>query len=193
MGGVLAMPLPGSAQPPLTAGGIRELTRRASREAHGDPTALILALDRHVRDTWGDFDSFPLSLVRDERLLVTLTPPYLDYRRSLMDMLRTARPPDQAVWTGTVNLSVSPRRLDAPDIHAVVLTRNDQAVAPLTSTLRPMAFSDATGASRSIHAGDVRFPPSAFTPGAAVAVRLLADPDPPLVYTFEDAQLRALR
>src|SRR5262245_32116762 len=66
---------------------VRELVRQAAREAKGDPTETVLRLDRRVRDRWGDFESFPLSIVRNDDLLVTLTAPYLSFRNSLVDML----------------------------------------------------------------------------------------------------------
>lgn len=169
------------------------MARQASREAHGDATTLVMALDRRVREAWGDFETFPLSIVRDEQLLVTLTPPYLGYRRSLIDMLRTKRPIDQAVWTGTVELAISARRLDAPDIQSIELTRNGQPVAPLKSTLRPMTFSDGSGASRAIHSGEVLFEPAAFAPGGTVTLTFDCAGRPPIVHTFEAAQLSTLR
>jgi hypothetical protein len=188
-----AIPPPATAQPQITGTRIRDLARQASREAHGDATDLVMALDRRVRETWGDFESFPLSIVRDEQMLVTLTPPYLGYRRSLMDMLRTGRPIEQAVWTGTVEVAIGPRRLDAPDIESVELTRDARPIAPVQSTLRPMTFSDASGTSRAIHSGEILFDPSAFAPGAVVTLTLHCAGAPAIVHTFDAAQLSALR
>jgi hypothetical protein len=189
---IASPPAPAAAQPQLTGDRVREMTRQASREAHGDATTVVMALDRRVRETWGDFETFPLSIVRDEQLLITLTPPYLSYRRSLIDMLRTKRPVAQAVWTGTVEVAVSARRLDAPDVQSVVLTRNGQPVAPVKSTLRPMTFSDGSGASRAIHSGDVLFEPAAFAPGATVTLTFDCAGRPPIVHTLESAQLSTL-
>ena len=188
-----AVPFLATAQPQLTGARVRDLARQASRGAHGDAPALVLALDQRVRETWADFESFPLSLVRDERMLVTLTPPYLGYRRSLMDMLRTGRPIEQAVWTGTIEVAIGPRRLDAPDIESVELTRDARKIAPVKSTLRPMTFSDASGTSRAIHSGEILFDPSAFAPGAVVTLTLHCVGAPAIVHTFDASQLSALR
>jgi len=188
-----AIPSQATAQPQLASARIREMARQASREAHGDTTELVMALDRRVRETWGDFESFPLSIVRDESMLVTLTPPYLGYRRSLIDMLRTGRPIEQAVWTGTVEVAIGPRRLDAPDIESVELTRDARPIAPVKSTLRPMTFSDASGTSRAIHSGEILFDPSAFAPGAVVTLTLHCAGAPAIVHTFDASQLSALR
>jgi hypothetical protein len=38
---------------------------------------MLLALDRRFRARWGDFESFPVSIVRREDLTITLSTPYL--------------------------------------------------------------------------------------------------------------------
>ncbi|HUR33830.1 MAG TPA: hypothetical protein VM032_08540 [Vicinamibacterales bacterium] len=172
---------------------IRAMARQAAGESAGDPTGLVLALDRQVREAWGDFDTFPLSIVRDEALLVTVTAPYLAFRRSVVDLLRTGRAVDRAVWTGTVDVEVAPRRLGAPDIEAVELTRAGRRVAPFRVALRPMTFSNGSGGEGIIHAGTVHFAPSAFLPGAPVVLSLRPKEHEPVDYTFSDAELDALR
>jgi hypothetical protein len=90
-------------------------------------------------------------------------------------------------------LAVTPRRLDAPDIQSVVLTRDRRPIDPVKSTLRPMTFSDAAGGSRAIHSGELLWDPSAFVPGAAVVLTLEFVGVPPLVHTFDTAELSTLR
>src|SRR6476646_7636955 len=70
---------------------VRDFVRQAAREAKNNPTETILDLDRRVRDRWGDFESFPLSILRNEDVLVAVTAPYLSFRNSLVDMLRSGR------------------------------------------------------------------------------------------------------
>lgn len=178
---------------PLTEARVRALARQASRESRGDPTELVLALDRRVRAQWGDFESFPLSVVRNDDLLVTVSAPYMSFRRSLVDVLRSGRPIEQAVWTSTVVIEISPRRLGAPDLASVILSRDGQTVTPVRSTLRPMTFSNGAGEEGMIHAGEVQFAPSAFLPGAPVLLTLAPTGSPSIVYTFDDAELATLR
>jgi hypothetical protein len=183
----------GQAPAELTETRVRALTRQAVREAGRDPTTIVLALDRLVRQQWGDFESFPISIVRNEDMLVTVTAPYAAFRRSVIDGLRTNRPVERAVWTATVDVEVSPRRLGAPDIQSVVLSRGGAAIAPVETRLRPMTFSNGSGAQGVLHAGDVRFSPSAFAPGAEVVLTLTPAQGEPLVYRFSDSELRTLR
>jgi hypothetical protein len=179
--------------PAMTESRVRAFAREALREAKSDQTSMVLALDRRIRERWGDFESFPISLVRSEMLLVTVTAPYLSFRRSLVDILRTGRSIDQAVWTGAVVVDIAPRRLDAPDIESVALSRGGLAVTPLKATLRPMTFSDGNGQQTALHAGEVHFPPAAFAPGATVTITLACRGRDPIVYAFDDEELSTLR
>jgi hypothetical protein len=172
---------------------VRELARQAARDRRGASTDLVLELDRRVRSRWGDFESFPLSIVEGEDLLVTLVAPYLSYRNSLVDMLRSGRPIDQAVWTSMVVVEIAPRRLSAADIESVVLSRDGQTIASLKNAVRPMSFSNGTGEERMIHAGEVGFAPSAFSPGAHVVLTLTPHDGPAIVYVFNDDELTTLR
>lgn len=178
---------------PVTEARVRALAKRAQADAKADATALVLALDRQVRDTWGEFESFPISVVRREDLLVTLSSPYMSYRRALVDALRTKRPIDGLAWVGTAVLSVSPARLSSPDVERVVLMRNGREIPPLKDGLRPMTFSNGSGEQGTLHAGDIHWPMSAFAPGAAVAVTLHGRSGNPLVYDFSDAELTTLK
>ena len=178
---------------PVSEARVRALAQQAQRESKGDPTELVLALDRHVRDTWGEFESFPISIVRREELLVTLSTPYMAYRRSVVDVLRTKRPIDQAVWVDTAVLTISPARLGAPDIESVALTRDGREVAPLKNALRPMTFADGTGNQSVLHAGELHFAPSAFAPRARVVLALRPREGAAIEYVFNEEQLRTLK
>ena len=169
------------------------MARQAARDRRGAPTDLVLELDKRVRARWGDFESFPLSIVMDEDLLVTVVAPYMSYRNSLVDMLRSGRPIDQAVWTSMVVVEIAPRRLDAVDIESVVLSRDGHTIAPLKNAVRPMSFSSGAGEERMIHAGDVGFAPSAFSPGAHVVLTLTPHDRSPIVHAFNDDELTTLR
>lgn len=193
--GLLAATALPSAQPrsPMNEAQVRALARRAQASAKGDATALVLGLDQLVRDAWGEFESFPISVVRREDLLVTLSTPYMSYRQRVIDALRTSRPIDGAAWVDTTVLSVNPARLTSPDIERVVVTRDGREVAPVAGRLRPMTFSNGSGEQGTLHAGDVHWPVSAFAPGAAVTATLHVRGGDPLVYEFSEAELTTLK
>jgi hypothetical protein len=183
----------GQSAEPITEAPLRALARQASRDSKGDPTELILGLDRRVRERWGDFESFPLSIVREPDLLVTVSAPYMSFRRSVVDVLRSGRSIDKATWAGAVVVAITPRGLAAPDIELVTVARNGRPVPPIRSALRPMTFSNGTGDEGVIHAGEVHFAASVVSPGAAVVLTLVPRDRAPIVYTFTDAELGTLR
>jgi hypothetical protein len=56
-----------------------------------------------------------------------------------------------------------------------------------------MQFTNGSGDSASLHAGEVHYPVSAFAPGATVTVTAFPASGEPFVVTFDDAQLRQLK
>jgi len=172
---------------------VRGWVRQAARDRRGDPNEIVLEIDRHVRERWGDFESFPLTIVQDEDLLVTVAAPYMLFRTSLVDMLRSGRPVGQAVWTRMVVVAITPQRLSAVDIELVALSRDGRALPPLRQSLRPMRFSSGTGEERMIHAGEVGFAPAAFSPGGDVVLTLTPRGGPPIVHAFSEDELGTLK
>lgn len=176
---------------------MRALVREAARESRGgDATDFVLALDRRVRETSGDFDALAPAIVKREDLLVTVSAPYMTFRRRLIDVLRMPeerRRLDRVAWTNMVIVDVEPHRLEAPDVAAVTLTRAGTPVRPLHSALRPMTFTSGTGARGMLHQGEVHFPTAAFVPGQTVALTLSVAGSAPIVHTFDDAALALLR
>jgi hypothetical protein len=188
-----AVPASGQARESIRESRVRELARQAERDARGDATEIVISLDQRVRERWGDFESFPLTIVRDDDLLVTVTAPYLSFRNSLVDMLRSGRPIDQAVWTNMVVVAITPRRLGAPNIESVVVSRNGRPVVAVKNALRPMRFSNGTGDEGVLHAGEIGFSPSAFLPGATTVLTLTPRDGDPIVHGFSDDELGTLR
>ncbi len=188
-----AAPVRGQTGEPPSEARVRALARQAQRESRGDATALVLGLDRRIRDTWGEFESFPISVVRREDLLVTVSTPYMAFRRAVVDVLRTKRPIDQVPWVDTAVVSVNPARLGGPDIERVVLSREGRDVPAVKSALRPMTFSNGAGDQGVLHAGDVHFPPTAFAPGGPVTLTLHPREGDPFVYAFSEAELATLK
>jgi hypothetical protein len=191
----IAVPLGVAAQraEPMTAARIRSLTREAQAAAGGDKNEIMLGLDARVRDRWGDFESFPISLVRREDLSVVLSAPYMAYRRTLADYLRIDRPIADIPWIPAVVVTVTPARVDAPDITQVVVERGGRVIPPIESRLGPMTFSNGLGEQAIIHGGEVRFDPSAFIPGAAVSVAAVPRTGDAFVVALDDTQLATLK
>jgi len=177
---------------PMTAGRIRELARNAQAKAT-DPTELVLALDASVHAEWGDFESFPISIVRREDLAVLLTTPYMAYRRTLANYLRINRPLDEIPWVAAAVVDVEPARIDAPDIIRIVVERGGTSVAPLEDLLKPRTYMNGNGEQAVIHGGEVRFPLSAFAPGAPVTIAAIPQAGAALAMSLNDEQLRTLK
>jgi hypothetical protein len=176
-----------------TAAAVRTFTRAAQGEGKGDSSAIVLALDNRVRARWGDFESFPVSLVRRQDLTVFLTTPYMSYRRALIEHLRMREALTAIPWIGTAVVSVNPERIEAPDITRVTVTRDGRDVPPARTLLRPMQFSNGSGESATLHAGEVHFPLTAFAPGTAVSVTVHPATGEPFIANLEDGQLRLLK
>jgi hypothetical protein len=117
----------------------------------------------------------------------------MSYRSALIAHLRMREPLTGIPWIDWAVISVSPERLDAPDITRLVVRRGGADVPPLKSLLRPMQFTNGSGDSASLHAGEVHYPVSAFAPGATVTVTAFPASGEPFVVTFDDAQLRQLK
>jgi hypothetical protein len=178
---------------PMTAARVRTLTREAQAEARGDKNEIVLALDRRFRARWGDFESFPVSIVRREDLSITLSAPYMTYRRALADHLRMGHSVAGIPWIEAGVVTVSPGHIDAPDITHVIVERDGKAVPPLESLLKAMSFTNGSGESAVIHAGDVRFPMSAFAPGASVTLTAVPDAGASFVFTLDASLLQTLK
>lgn len=176
-----------------TASAVRAMTRDAQAEGKGDSSAIVLALDKRVRARWGDFETFPVSIVRRQDLTIYLATPYMSYRRAVIEHLRMREALTAVPWTDAAVISVNPERIDAPDVTAVAVTRDGREIKPTRSQLRPMQFSNGGGNSASLHAGDIHFPMAAFSPGAVVVVSVSSASGEPFVVTLQDDQLKQLK
>jgi hypothetical protein len=191
---LVALSAAGIAQPTeVREADVRAFTREAEREGRGDPNEVVLALDKRFRARWGSFESFPVSLVRREELSIFLTTPYMAYRRAVIEYLRMREPLRNVPWVAAGVVTVSPDRNNAPDIVKIVVQRDGREVAPLKDLLRPMTFTNGFGQSALLHAGEVHFPMSAFSPGAPVTIAAVPQTGERLTLTLDDAQLQELR
>jgi hypothetical protein len=178
---------------PVTESRVRALTREAQSEAKGDKTDTVLALDRRFRERFGDFESFPITIVKREDLSVVLSTPFMSYRRALAEYLRMGDPLAKIPWIPTAVINVGPMQLGAPDITRVVVERDGKPVQPADNLLKPMTFTNGNGDSARIHAGDIRFPMTAFAPGAPVTISVVPSQGEPFVLRLDDSQLASLK
>jgi hypothetical protein len=181
----------------VSAARVRALAREAEARFKSDPSELVLALDRRFRETWGDFESFPVSIVRQEAITISLTTPYMGYRRALVEHLRMRRPIAEVPWVEAAIVNVELNRVDAPDVLEIVVERDGARIPPTTIAgiggLKPMTFQNGNGQTAILHAGVVAFPIAAFAPGATVVVTARPAAGDPMSMTFDSRQLRELK
>ena len=185
--------LAGQRRGPMTASAVRALAREAEAEGRGDKNEIVMALDKRVRARWGDFESFPVTIARREDVSIILSTPFMTYRRALAEYLRMEDPLARIPWIPTAVVTVSPIQIGAPDITEIVVERGGKAVAPAENLLKPMSFTNGSGDTAVIHAGEVRFPMSAFAPGATVTVRAVPKTGASFTYTLDESQLQTLK
>src|SRR5262245_14757563 len=178
---------------PMPPAALRAMTQEAESAARGDKNEVVLGLDSRVRARWGDFESFPITIVRREDLSIVLSTPFMTYRRALAEFLRMNESLDKIPWIPTAVIAISPSRLEAPDILRVVVERDGKEIAPAENLLKPMAFTNGSGDSATIHAGEVRFPMTAFAPGATVKIAAVPAKGDAFTYDLDDAQLATLK
>ena len=117
----------------------------------------------------------------------------MTYRRTLVNYLRIARPLADVPWIAAAVMTVEPERIDAPDIMRLVVERGGKPVPALDNLLRPMTYMNGNGDRALIHAGEARFPLSAFAPGAPVTISAIPRAGAAFVMTLNDEQLRTLK
>src|SRR5580765_5212076 len=127
---------------PITAARVRALAKEAEAEGKGDRTEIVLALDRKFRQRWGDFESFPVSLVKREDLSILLTTPFMTYRRAVAENLRMEHPLASIPWVESAVITVGPIQIGSPDITEVVVSRDGKPVPPLDNRLKAMSFQN---------------------------------------------------
>src|SRR5262249_36517983 len=154
----------------------------AQAESKGDNTEVVLALDRKFRQRWGDFESFPISIVKRDDLTIVLSFPFMTYRRTLAEYLRMERPIAGVPWVAAAVITVGPIQRGPPDPPKIVVGRGSKPVAPGETRLKPMSFANGNGEPARIHAGEVRFPVSAFAGGAPVSITAISATGEPFVF-----------
>jgi hypothetical protein len=146
------------------------------RATNPDPNDFIRKLDAE----WG-FDVATLPFARGPEMenpdeySIAVWMPYPTYRMALIEAMRKRDPISSIPVMRSVEVSVFVYQIDAPDFIKVIVERDGKAIAPLSSTLRLKTFSTRLGATVQLHEGTLRFPCSAFLPGATVTVTAIPE------------------
>jgi hypothetical protein len=177
----------------LTIARVRPLAKEAEAEGKGDKNEIILSLDRKFRQRWGDFESFPVSLLRRDDLSILLSTPYMTYRRALAESLRIGESVTNIPWVPAAVVTVTPVQIGAPDITAILLERSGKRVAPIENHLRPMSFANGHDQTAVLHAGEVRFPMSAFAPDGPVTITATSAAGERFAFVVDAGLLRTLK
>jgi hypothetical protein len=178
---------------PVTEARVRAMLKEAQAEAKDDPSEIIFGLDRRVRARWGDFESFPISVVRREDLQVVLATPLARFRTTITGRLRYRQGLEDLPWIDAAVITVEPLRTESPDIVSLKVERDGKEIAPIKNALRPMVFTNGTGQKTETNAGEVHYALSAFAPGATVTITAQPRTGEPFVLTLQDAELARLR
>src|SRR5262245_10361466 len=159
---------------PMTEAALRATAKAAVADASTNE-GRVLALDARVKEKWGAFDPYPISLNTAPGLRAGVVPPYLRYRTGFSEALRKMEPIESVPFSPWMSVVVTPEAINAPDVIKVVVTRNGQMVTPVSSSLSPKEFRNSFGAATTLHAGSVAFPREAFAPGGLVVVTLIPE------------------
>lgn len=186
----------------LTETQVREIAQAVLAEVTGDPTQFQSRFRVRVRELTHDYAG-PQIVYGSAVMKITASGPIARFEAAVIERLQKRLPASGATWSADVAITVSPESPDAPDIKQVVVQRSD-ALRPagaetmatvLGSTLAPRRFPSTPQGSKTVSAGDVYFPLSAFEPGEGVIVRVIAVPTsgPNLSRTFTLMALRAIQ
>ncbi len=192
---VIALAALGAMQPPPTAidgDALRAMALDAVKAAKGDDVAAVRDLDEKVVARWGDVLVDPVS-ISDAPTEIRLFSPYAAYRKSIEELLRRKQPIDRLPFNPVAIVIVSPVRVDAPDVTAIVVRRGGTDVAAVTNGLALRPITSSLGVTSQLHAGLIAFPLGAFAPGADVVVSAVVDGGSPLTLQLDAATLSRFR
>jgi hypothetical protein len=154
-----------------------ELKRLAleTRKAHPDTVDFLRALDTAVGADSEYFNAHLGVSLSDSSLGAWLVFPYAAYRLALFEALRKREPIDDVAAAPGVAISVSPTRIDAPDIVKVVVERDGKERESVINLLKPTTMETRSGGKAVLHTGAVFYPCAAFAPGALVHIELIPE------------------
>lgn len=174
----------------------RDWATYSAQKSGGDPKAFgeaFMPLVRILAPEYG-LDPFNLGVTvyRTDALDITVLGQVAVFHTAFAERIRKMESTDSVPWRPGVFVVVWPRQIGSPDIEKIVLKRNGVIVEPVSTTLRVTNLSTASGATRSIHQGDVAFPASAFAPGAEVVLIAIPAAGENIVWTFKESELKKI-
>jgi hypothetical protein len=174
---------------PVSESTIRELVKTTWAAHPNDESALLRAIDGLAKGTATGLWHLATEVHASNDLSIGLLPPYTAYRRELVEKMRKMEPLDDAIWVDAIQVFVSPRTLDAPDIVKIVVQRDGKVIEPTGRMLTPGVMTTRMGAKREIHSGVVLYPCSAFAPGATVKVTAIPETGDNIIKIFSSNDL----
>jgi hypothetical protein len=175
---------------------IRALAKDLYAKNPNNPVALAWALDQAVGvdPKSGTFQrAAAISLSSAGGLMVVAFFPYDTFRTSVLEAIRKKEPIGEGIVPLGVRVVVSPLNINAPDIIKITVERDGSSIAPTASSLKPTELTTALGAKKTVNAGEVTFPCSAFAPGASVTVTAIPAIGSNLVKVLSSETLNTLK
>jgi hypothetical protein len=139
-----------------------------------DPKRFRDAYQRAIRAHAQHFNAEPHVLIRTAAYAVVLEGPAQRLGRAAAENVRRMESIATVPWLNGVAVVVEPWRAGGDDIGKVVVMRAGRVVEPLSSTLAPTPFTNAMGATFTLHVGEVVFPFEAFSPGTTEVILIPA-------------------
>jgi hypothetical protein len=173
---------------------LRPMVTSSVSAAHNDVAIFDKAFNAAIHAVAPDYHG-AVSLVSTEQLSAIALGPVARMHLEAREAVRKFEVFSPAPWANAMDIEISPLQIDSPDIEKIILQRNGVAVAQLQSTLAPRELTTRMGAKATLHAGRVRYPVTAFDPGAGVTVTIIFIPasGTNIVKTFGSIALRAFQ
>jgi len=125
-----------------------------------------------------------------EGLSIEVIFPYSLYRSQLKEAIRKREPlADVAIPAGVISVTVTPSRIDAPDIIKIVVERDGKEVPPVLNGLKPTEVTTRMGAKDVLHAGVVAFPCAAFAPRGSSRIIAIPEAGTNITHEISDVEL----
>lgn len=167
---------------------LKRIARQAWATTH-DETKVLAALDAAIKSPSAAFVDF---IDSPDGLFFTVQSPAQAYRYAVSEALRKRNPIESADAINAIAIDVTPTQIDAPNIEKVLVERNGQLVAPLTSSLQPRVMTTRLGGKEVINGGRLTYSCSSFFPGATVVVTGIPSVGVNMVRSFDEESLEAL-
>ena len=179
----------------LTAAQVAELTKVA-RASTKDDKAFLKSLDAAVKGTDRRLETGLVSVsvnVGADQIGIALLSPYARYRLMIESALRKMDPIERITLEPEFSIVVSPTRIDSLDIEKIVVQRDGVTIEPTSNQLKVEELTSRIGAKVALHAGEVRYPCTAFAPVGTVTITAIPRVGKNITKTLKPDDLAALK